>query len=1050
MAIPVFTSTLIVESEIDGKSLAGGVIGKATMIAPVMKAPDPELPENRETVSLDPTFTISKTPFDKYIKNFGLSALRPEIISFLDFENFYNQSGDLTGTGQVHYIQRRVSEAGVAAASEIVEKYLLNNNNVKTKLEEIASKNLLIASDIAREMSVFQQVKEDLYNATFEFTISDTPSTLSTSDISAPPSVKYEATTKFDDSTSDILGDLNSKFNNNTSIKNISKTALTLSLLRGAVAQLDGSKTDYFSYTNTENQLASTNVQNLILADYNTPYDNLRELSFIDSTGWKSVIKSSDTDLSSLAKKINDTGDYNNLFELTDSIIYEIADVVIESNTGKNISNLSIEYIGVSPSTTDSPTLSSYLTNNAKIKPVISFEDKPLLLQDINGASVQYDSLLSVLVNNASIENIQTIIDKITEVELNINDYQNKLAYALSDDIGTHFYSVLYAKISDYIKASFLGDENADVGIDLTGDANSALRFFLLALSKDELFAKTLAMVMIRNPIFTTEKPPSTISKDVDFDTFNIFNIDTETKTVRFVNKRTDETVIIGNYAINLKYEDNIAALIDTGTTGFDYFYNFTIELFNQLGISLTSIKEDLFKRIMIISIFHFRNMMQSFIQSGSIGINTWKNDSTPDVEEKEEDLNNSNIKLKNIKFSLRILKDRKNILLPVLDNFTKLSSDKDQDVTYILNSLLNWPSFDISDYKEALDRLIPPISDYYTLVIQNYAKHTEYRKESRQTFDHVLNRLSRQKIALNSILTTVQNIKSVTGSTEKTKEIISKYYTVESTFQLLDKIKRMTEVIDGTSISKELRTSNSYESLVTTVSKYKVSDKNRIVLVAVGIPYGLFEMLRISNEKLDESNYKLNLYLRKSYGLTSSNPSKTVTIRPAARIYIDYTSGTVYTDEFSIDYSKTIIFSRETGEIKELSIYDELLLDGDVKASLLQNSLGESYFEDVLGIYPRNAFKKQSYSGQLPEEVYATNAVKNLKFKQSNSDLLKSRYYTSIMHHTLFNTSKLIRDIDSSSIFDGIAYVFVDLDDLDIAPNEIIQITANLELVLD
>ena len=1049
MAIPVFTSTLIVESGIDGKSLVGGAIGKATMMVPV-----PKLDVVSES---NLTLDIRVTPFDKYIENFGLSSLRPEIISFLDFENFYKQSGDLTGTGQVHYIQRRVSEETVAAASEVVEKYLIDNPATKTKLEEIASKNLKIASDIAREISNFQDAKEDLYNSTFEFAISDaisadripapgspanrdateltvsptsstssTPSALSTSDISAPPAVKYAATTKFDDSTSNILGDLNSKFNNSSSIKSISKTALTLSLLRGAVAQLDGSKSDYFNYTNTENQLASTNVQHLILADYSTPYDNLRELSFVDSIGWKSIIKSSDANLSSLAKKINDTGDDNNLFELTDSIIYEIADVVIESNTGKNISNLSIEYIGVSPSTTDSPALSSYSTNNAKINPVISFENKPLLLQDINGSSVQYNSLLSLLVNNSSTENLKSLIDKFSSVESNINDYQNKLAYALSDDIGTHFYSVLYAKISSYIKGSFLGDTDMDIGVKAKDNANSALSFFLLMLSKDELFAKTLAIVMIRNPIFTTEP------KDVDFDTFDILNALTEDQAVGFANKLTDETVTRGNYFIKLKYVDDIDTLINTGSTGFDFFYNFTIELFDQLGISLTSIKEDLFKRIMIISIFHFRNIMQSFIQSGTIGINTYNNASASADDDEFSD--NSDIKLQNIKFSLRILKDRKNTLIRTLDDFTLLPTDAD---TYFNDKYGNITAF-AADLSKALT------SDCYTLVIQNYAKHTKYRKESRQVFNHVLTRLSRQKTALSSMLAAVQSIESVTGNTEKAEEIISKYYTVESTFQLLDKIKRMTEVIDATRISKELRTSNSYESLVTTVSKYKVSHKNRIMLVAVGIPYGLFEMLRISNESLDESKYKLNLYLRRN-GETTSTPSKTVTMRPSARIYIDYTSGTVFTDEASIDAAKTIAFSRDTGEIEEVAISA-----GNVKDSLLQNSLGESYFEDVLGIYPRNAFKKQSYSGQLPEEVHAMNAVKNLKFKQEESELLKSRYFASIMHHTLFNTSKLIRDIDSSSIFDCIAYVFVDLDKLGIAQNEIIQMTANLELVSD
>ena len=403
-----------------------------------------ELAAHASTLPADLTITISKTPFDRYTEKFGLSALRPEIISFLDFENFYQQSGQLSGIGQIHYIQRRVSEETVAAASEVVEKYLIDNPATKMKLEEIASKNLKIATDIAREMSNFQDAKEDLYNATFEFAISTpvsgerisaatntstntgifvgaTSFTASTSSlattsvltitINQPPTVKYEATTKFDDSTSGILGDLNSKFNNNASIKNISKTALTLSLLRGAVAQLDGSKTDYFNYTNTENQLASTNVQNLIATTDSSPTSSLILFSGFENSQWKTIISNSDSDNSENINLVNNITSLDSLFETTESIIYEIANIVIESNTGKNISNLSTDYTGVSPDSTSTPALSSYLTSTAKINPVISFENKPLLLQDVNGSSEKYDSLLSLLVNFSSTENLKSLID---------------------------------------------------------------------------------------------------------------------------------------------------------------------------------------------------------------------------------------------------------------------------------------------------------------------------------------------------------------------------------------------------------------------------------------------------------------------------------------------------------------------------------------------------------------------------------------------------------------------------------------------------------------
>ena len=1008
----------------------------------------------------DPTITISKTPFDRYTEAFGLSALRPEIISFLDFENFYQQSGQLSGIGQIHYIQRRVSEETVAAASEVVEKYLIDNPATKKKLEEISSKNLKIATDIAREMSNFQDAKEDLYNATFEFAIADAVSggvisalsntstntgtfvgatsfTVSTSSlatpsvltitINAPPAVKYEATTKFDDSTSGILGDLNSKFNNNnTSIKSISKTALTLSLLRGAVAQLDSSKTDYFNYTNTENQLASTNVQNLIATtDY--VYNYLKILSAYSSANWKNVI-SDDNLASTTASTINKTIEPDDLFQITESVIYEIANLVIDSNSGRDISELSLDYTGVSPDSTTIPTLSSYLTSTAKINPVILFENKPLLLQDVNGSSEKYDSLLSLLVNFSSTENLQLLIDRFSSLESNINEYQNKLAYALKDDIGTHFYTTLYAMISSYIKDSFLGDTNEDISTTLE---SSPFRLCLIAATNNELFAKVLAMIMIRNPVYTTSTPVGTITKDVDFNSFDILIALKEYETIKFSSSNDASTIVKFSIEYNAVDASPYPTLIDTSNTGFDIFYNFAKDLFNSLGIDLSFVKEDLFKRVMIISIFHFRNIVQNLISTVSMRVVT------------------SNIVNEIVNFNVRLglSQNRKNILLTLLDNFTSLTSEKDADFNLLESKLVEVTTYELSGKRTSTsgDDILKSISsDFHTLVLQDYAKHVKYRKESRQTFDHVLTRVTKQKNALNSMLKAVQDIEAATGNTEKAEEIISKYYTVESTFQLLDKIKRMTEVIDATRISKELRTSNSYESLVTTVSKYKVSHKNRIMLIAVGIPYGLFEMLRISNELVDESKYKLNLYLRRN-GETTSTPSKTVTIRPSARIYIDYTSGTVFTDETSIDAAKTIAFSRNTGEIEEVAISA-----GNVKNSLLENSLGESYFEDVLGIYPRNAFKKQTYTGDLPEFVYAAAAVDNLKFKQDESALLKSRYSASIMHHTLFNTSKLIRDIDSSSIFDGIAYVFVDLDKLGIAQNEIIQMTANLDIVAE
>ena len=1047
-------------------SLTNKSTGLKALLSTIATIPEPVVP--------DPTITISKTPFDRYTEKFGLSALRPEIISFLDFENFYQQSGQLSGIGQIHYIQRRVSEETVAAASEVVEKYLIDNPVTKMKLEEIASKNLKIATDIAREMSNFQDAKEDLYNATFEFAIADavsgeiisavsntsastgtfvgatsftvstsTPSTPSvlTITINQPPTVKYEATTKFDDSTSGILGDLNSKFNNNTSIKNISKTALTLSLLRGAVAQLDGSKTDYFNYTNTENQLASTNVQNLIATTDSSPTSSLILFSGFENSQWKTIISNNDGDNSGIINLVNNITSLDSLFEITETVIYEIANVVIDKNSGKDISELSSEYTGVSPDSTSTPTLSSYLTSTAKINPVISFEDKPLLLQDINGSSEKYDSLLSLLVNNSSTENLNSIIDKFSSVESNINDYQNKLAYALKDDIGTHFYSTLFNSISSYIKASFLGDISSDIS---TTSNESAFRYFLLTASSDELLLKILAIIMIRNPVYTTSTFTGTMTKDVDFESSDMI-LSLTMSEVKSLSKSDKGVSIIYKNAIPFDNSSaefgDIDALVSTSTNGFDYFYNFAKDLFNNLGIDLSNVKEDLFKRVMIISIFHYRNILQSFLNSALLEI-IQENERVPaDTKKGYTDT----FVGYNITTKLVISKNKKNILLTTLDNFTSLTSDKDADFNLLESTLDGATTYTDLGLRTPDDDILKEISsDFHTLVLQDYAKHTKYRKESRQIFEHVLTRVTKQKNALNSMLKAVQDIETATGNTEKAEEIISKYYTVESTFQLLDKIKRMTEVIDATRISKELRTSNSYESLVTTASKYKVSHKNRIMLVAVGIPYGLFEMLRISNELVDESKYKLNLYLRRS-GDVSNEPSKTVTIRPSSRIFIDYTSGTVFTDEASIDSAKTIAFSRDTGEIEEVTISA-----GNVKNSLLENSLGESYFEDVLGIYPRNAFKKQTYIGDLPEVVYATAAVDNLKFKQSESALLKSRYRASIMHHTLFNTSQLIRDIDSSSIFDGIAYVFVDLDKLGIAQNEILQMTANLDIVAE
>ena len=408
-----------------------------------------------------------------------------------------------------------------------------------------------------------------------------------------------------------------------------------------------------------------------------------------------------------------------------------------------------------------------------------------------------------------------------------------------------------------------------------------------------------------------------------------------------------------------------------------------------------------------------------------------------------------------NIRFSSNLSYNEVAVIKYLLSNFSKLTNNPDEDFLTHETDLIAVTSYE--DHEDAEGVLETVMKSFHQVLFDSPVSYLNRQKDLRQTLDFVLSRIKAQKSALNNILTSAKNIEKETGDPISAEKYISLYFTPESTFQLYNKLKRMTSIIPAadttvdtdtvsSGISTEIFTPNSYESLINTTSKFTVSKYGRVIIVAVGIPYGLYEMLRINNKKSDYANkFILNLYVRNAMSETSDAKKISFVIDPNIKVSLDYTSGNIVTNLEAVNGASPIQFDiLKTDGSKVIQTTNIDLFENTVN---IKNALGETYFEEVLGLFPRNAFKKEKILEIVPETKNALDIVSNLKFKPDESELLKSRYAAVVMNHTLFNSTSLINNLKESFAFDDVRYAFINLDGIDIDQNEIIQITANIDI---
>ena len=315
---------------------------------------------------------------------------------------------------------------------------------------------------------------------------------------------------------------------------------------------------------------------------------------------------------------------------------------------------------------------------------------------------------------------------------------------------------------------------------------------------------------------------------------------------------------------------------------------------------------------------------------------------------------------------------------------------------------------------------------------------------------------ISYQRTVLSTQSSLISKIKSLydslvqiyNGDTQKAKKLIGRYSSLESVTELLYRSNRYQTLIPGTEISSMSTRSSNYRSIVKTVFKSKIPKKDNLSICIVGIPYGLLERMRFTQ---DEKVYYFgtSAYAGSSRSFDENSPQvdfdfgfikNSNTIRPnlggpycslVPELYDDFSSTANITsvDDDSISFFQ-ISNTGDSLEIKKRSDSSSNVRSIDIPAILNQAAL-QSYVEDVYGLYPRYASYKEDISSQIyPESAYADNLLKEMGYKSEGSDdeiLLYYRLKSAIMLHKDFMTSMMLKELEASPLFDKIIYLVVD-----------------------
>ena len=294
--------------------------------------------------------------------------------------------------------------------------------------------------------------------------------------------------------------------------------------------------------------------------------------------------------------------------------------------------------------------------------------------------------------------------------------------------------------------------------------------------------------------------------------------------------------------------------------------------------------------------------------------------------------------------------------------------------------------------------------------------------------------------------------------------KLTAKYATTESIAEMLQKDVRYKTFINNTRIRSIAGRSKNYRSIVKAAHKDMLTEVPA-TLMAIGIPYGFFEKIRIASRSARDNatsyTYGVSLYAQYVDQRRDDVEFAIDYISPYVRqTTIDYTKyrfySTLKTSLFDDTTSSRLVQSVSDSSIQTytLVISDSNLVKTDVdtdKTTIEQPAL-ESYFEDLYGLYPRYSCNKNTVDiDSMPELTYASiiSATAPVQIDEtlvpSNSSieqetiLIRSRIRAAIMMHELFSTTYMLKEVESGSVFDKIHYVIYENDKLDA---EITQIT--------